>query len=130
MSPEPDDDTSPGQSDHRLAVYGTLAPGRSNHGQARRSVGRWINGWVRGVLHRGGWGATYGYPGIVVNEDGPRVVVQVFESIDLVAHSSRLDEFEGSAYRRVGVEVTTTPAGFGHGSTCWLARDQRVGTRR
>lgn len=87
------------------AVYGTLAPGRRNHSQLDGLSGRWIDGWVRGVLHEEGWGAAMGYPGIVLDANGPPVAVQVFESFDLVAHWGRLDSFEGPAYRRVEVQV-------------------------
>jgi hypothetical protein len=47
----------------RLATYGTLAPGRRNHGQLNELPGRWLVGQVRGSLAEAGWGATLGYPG-------------------------------------------------------------------
>lgn len=90
--------------DHRLAVYGTLAPGRSNHHQLAALHGRWLLGQVRGTLHEDGW---HGYPGFVVGDDRPLVDVHVFESLDLPAHWDRLDAFEGPAYRRVAVRVET-----------------------
>ena len=83
----------------RLAVYGSLAPGRPNHHRLRGLSGRWIDGTVRGHLHQEGWGAELGYPGIVLDLDGPTVGVQLFESPDLPDHWTRLDEFEGSGYR-------------------------------
>ena len=107
LPPQPDDPAPLHPTPHRLAVYGTLAPGRPNNSQLDGLPGRWIDGWVRGVLYEEGWGAAYGYPAIVLDDDGPQVAVQVFESIDLVAHWQRLDEFEGPAYRRVEVHVTT-----------------------
>jgi hypothetical protein len=55
----------------RLAVYGTLAPGRPNHHQLNSLSGRWIKGTVRGQLLQEGWGAELGYPGIVLDLDGP-----------------------------------------------------------
>ena len=64
----------------RFAVYGTLAPGRPNHHQLRGLSGRWIEGTVRGQLLQEGWGAEIGYPGIVLDLDGPTVGVQLFES--------------------------------------------------
>jgi gamma-glutamylcyclotransferase (GGCT)/AIG2-like uncharacterized protein YtfP len=39
------------------------------------------------------------------DEDGPEVPVQVFESSELPKHWTRLDEFEGSQYRRTTVPV-------------------------
>jgi len=97
---------SPG-SESRLAVYGTLAPGRPNHHQLDGLAGRWIDGTVRGHLRHDGWGAELGYPGIVVDPDGHTVDVQVFESADLADHWTRLDEFEGSGYRRTVTTVST-----------------------
>lgn len=89
----------------RLAVYGTLAPGRSNHHQLAGLKGRWRKGTVRGRLFPSGWGAALGYPGLVLDERGEVVEVQLFESPDLPAHWQRLDEFEGTGYQRVTVAV-------------------------
>lgn len=88
----------------RLAVYGTLGPGRPNHHQLSGLSGRWIEGTVRGQLLEEGWGAELGYPGIVLDLDGPTVGVQLFESSD---HWTSLDEFEGSSYRRTVTAVST-----------------------
>ena len=65
---------------------------------------------MRGQLLQEGWGAELGYPGIVLDLDGPTVGVHLFESSDLPDHWTRLDEFEGSAYRRT---VTTVSTGEG-----------------
>jgi gamma-glutamylcyclotransferase (GGCT)/AIG2-like uncharacterized protein YtfP len=93
----------------RFAVYGTLAPGLPNHHQLSGLSGRWIEGTVRGQLLQEGWGADlYGYPGIVLDVDGPTVAVQLFESLDLPDHWARLDEFEGSGYVRTATTVSTT----------------------
>jgi len=92
---------------HRLAVYGSLAPGRPNHHQMNGLSGRWIKGTVRGRLLQEGWGAELGYPGIVLDPGGPTVGVQLFESPDLSDHWSRLDEFEGPGYRRTVTAVST-----------------------
>ena len=89
----------------RLAVYGTLAPGRSNHHQLAGLEGRWRKGTVRGRRFESGWGAALGYPGLVLDEQGDTVEVQLFESQDLPAHWQRLDEFEGAGYQRVTVAV-------------------------
>jgi len=91
----------------RLAVYGTLAPGRPNHDRLSGLAGRWIGGTVRGRLHQAGWGADAGYPGIVLDPAGATVDVHLFESSDLPDRWTRLDEFEGPGYRRTVTEVTT-----------------------
>lgn len=90
---------------HRLAVYGSLAPGEVNHPRLAPLRGTWRPGTVRGDLHPVGWGMTYGFPALVWRGDGPRVPVQLFESDDLPAHWARLDAFEGDAYRRIVVPV-------------------------
>jgi gamma-glutamylcyclotransferase (GGCT)/AIG2-like uncharacterized protein YtfP len=95
---------------HRLATYGTLAPGRLNDHQLGGLEGRWLEGYVQARLVEAGWGASLGFPAMVLDPDGPAVHVDVFESADLPAHWSRLDDFEGPGYRRV-VTTVHTPAG-------------------
>ena len=93
--------------EHRLATYGTLGPGRSNHHHVAGIAGRWFAGPVTGRLFPQGWGAVLGYPALVLAPDGDPVVVQVLESADLPAHWARLDGFEGPGYRRVHATVRT-----------------------
>lgn len=93
--------------DTRLATYGTLAPGRPNHGQLTGLSGRWSVGRVRGSLVQEGWGAELGYPGLILDAHGPLVEVDVFESFALPRHWHRLDAFEGPGYRRVATDVST-----------------------
>ena len=91
----------------RVAVYGTLAPGRPNHHQLSALRGRWVLGSVRGVLVAEGWGADDGFPGIVLDDDAGIIQVFVFESTELPDHWDRLDDFEGPGYRRQATEVET-----------------------
>ncbi len=91
----------------RLATYGTLAPGRSNHGHLSDVSGRWLVGHVRGALVEEGWGAELGYPGLILDPAGRSIEVQIFESQELARHWERLDAFEGPGYRRVSVDVAT-----------------------
>ena len=92
---------------HRLAIYGTLAPGRSNHDQISMIEGNWFEGTVRGWLSEDGWGATLGFPGLKLDPEGDPVPVQVLESPELPEHWARLDEFEGAEYARVVARVET-----------------------
>jgi gamma-glutamylcyclotransferase (GGCT)/AIG2-like uncharacterized protein YtfP len=94
--------------DTRLAIYGTLAPGRVNHHQISALTGDWQRGTVKGKLFASGWGAALGFPGLILDPHGPSVDVDLFESPDLPDHWARLDEFEGSAYRRVVTTVNTS----------------------
>jgi gamma-glutamylcyclotransferase (GGCT)/AIG2-like uncharacterized protein YtfP len=91
----------------RLAVYGSLAPGEVNHHQLAGLQGSWRPGTVRGKRFESGWGATLGFPGLILDPTGPTVDVQLFESSDLPGHWARLDEFEGPGYRRVVTQVRT-----------------------
>ena len=93
--------------DTRLAVYGTLVPGRINHHQISALAGSWQRGTVRGQLFSSGWGTAHGFPGLILDPLGPVVEVQLFESVELPKHWARLDEFEGSGYRRVVATVNT-----------------------
>jgi gamma-glutamylcyclotransferase (GGCT)/AIG2-like uncharacterized protein YtfP len=91
---------------HRLAVYGSLAPGRSNHDQLQGLHGQWHSGCiVRGDLADRGWGAGLGYPTLRWSPSGPAVPVDMFVSDELPRHWGRLDEFEGPDYQRIVVPV-------------------------
>jgi gamma-glutamylcyclotransferase (GGCT)/AIG2-like uncharacterized protein YtfP len=88
----------------RLATWGSLAPGRPNHHQLAGLEGRWLKGQVDRLLCRRWWGASLGFPALVLDPAGAAIGVNVFESIDLPADWARLDGFEGPGYQRV---VTT-----------------------
>ena len=62
---------------------------------------------MQGTLLANGWGAALGYPGLILEPDGPEVPVHVLVSPDLSAHWPRLDHFEGPGYRRVTTRVET-----------------------
>lgn len=84
---------------NRLAVYGTLAPGASNHHELAGCRGRWRPGTVHGHLtHRE-------YPELRPAPDAPRIVVQVLDSRDLPTRWAALDAFEGEGYQRLLVVV-------------------------
>lgn len=95
-----------GAAVQRLFVYGTLAPGRSNHEVVEDIPGSWEPASMKGVLFPEGWGATMGYPGVVPSTDGGEVEGFLFASADLDEHWPRLDSFEGDGYERVSVTVT------------------------
>ena len=95
---------------HRLATYGSLAPGRLNDHQLDRLDGHWLEGYVQARLVDAGWGASLGFPAMILDPHGSAVPVHVFESADLPAHWSRLDDFEGPGYQRV-VTTVHTPTG-------------------
>ncbi|AJD45861.1 hypothetical protein RGR602_PC01837 (plasmid) [Rhizobium gallicum bv. gallicum R602sp] len=70
-------------AEHRLATYGSLAPGRVNHYQLAGLEGTWRKGTVRGTLVESGWEAALGFPGLLLDESGVAAVnVLLFESPD------------------------------------------------
>jgi gamma-glutamylcyclotransferase (GGCT)/AIG2-like uncharacterized protein YtfP len=89
----------------RLFVYGTLAPGRSNAEQLSCMQGTWTCARVRGRLFPMGWGASLGYPALVLDASAGMVAGFLFSSKDLPAHWARLDTFEGEGYERVRTQV-------------------------
>ena len=90
----------------RLAVYGSLAPGKSNHEVIEGIAGTWKSGFVRGDLLRQGWGMHVGFPGMTWDpKSRNRINVQVFTLEDLPEHWERLDDFEGKDYLRILVPV-------------------------
>ena len=90
----------------RLFIYGSLQPGGPNEHLLTAIGGEWEPAFVTGKLVGRGWGATMGYPGLVLDAAGTKVHGQVFSSSKLNASWDYLDEFEGDEYNRVITEVT------------------------
>ena len=97
-------DVTAASRDHRLFVYGTLAPGRPNEHILAGLVGEWQQATVSGRLEQAGWGAALGYPALVPGAEG-EVEGFLFSSPDLPGSWGRLDVFEGDEYVRVRVSV-------------------------
>ncbi len=108
---------------YRLATYGSLALGGPNHHQLDGLEGRWLEGHVYGTLVDAGWGASLGYPALILDPDGSAIDVHVFESVHLPAHWSRLDDFEGPGYQRVVTDVSTAT---GHRQACIYVASQEL----
>ncbi len=89
----------------RLAVYGSLAPGESNHHVLADLTGEWFGGMVRGQLLQVGWASDLGYSALRWDPNGEDVPVKLFVSAHLRDHWDRLDAFEGDHYRRDLVTV-------------------------
>lgn len=92
---------------HRLFIYGTLAPGRTNEHVLADVPGVWEPATVTGILLEEGWGAEAGYPGIVLDRNGSEVHGFLFSSEVLPQHWARLDDFEGEGYKRMRTTVRT-----------------------
>jgi gamma-glutamylcyclotransferase (GGCT)/AIG2-like uncharacterized protein YtfP len=94
----------------RLAVYGSLAPGRQNHHIVEPLGGTWSEGVVEGDLVTYGWGAALGFRALYPRAGGPAVRVHVLASKKLEQTWADLDAFEGAEYRRVLVPVWSASA--------------------
>lgn len=92
-------------ADRRLAVYGSLAPGKLNHHIVAPAGGTWTSGLVTGAFSENGWGAAHGFPGLRWSPDGGDVRVSLLTSDTLPSHWPRLDDFEGDDYMRILVPV-------------------------
>lgn len=92
-------------ADGRLAVYGSLAPGKLNHHIVAPAGGHWTSGIVTGAFSENGWGAAHGFPGLRWSPSGGVVRVSLLTSDALPAHWARLDDFEGDDYMRILVPV-------------------------
>lgn len=81
--------------DHRLATYGTLAPGEPNHHHLADLAGTWSNGYVLGHLSQDGWGATLGrgYPALTPHPEG-----EGYARIPITVHTAD-GEVEAYIYR-------------------------------
>ena len=93
------------RTSERLAVYGTLAPGRQNHHIVAPLGGEWTTGFVEGDLFIHGWGAAAGFPALRPRPGGPAVPIHVLASTALPAAWPDLDAFEGAEYRRMLIPV-------------------------
>ncbi len=90
----------------RLFIYGSLQPGGPNEHVLASVDGDWEPAFVRGTLVDAGWGATLGYPGLVIDERGREVHGHVFASSELGAKWAYLDDLEGEEYERTLEPVT------------------------
>ncbi len=102
--------------DHYLIVYGSLAPGQSNHHELSHLEGTWVKGHINGYVKQIGWGANLGYPGLSWDQNGPRVEASILHSTGLHQHWNKLDEFEGHEYNRMIIPFIAddNQTGLGH----------------
>jgi len=91
-----------GRPSRRLACYGTLRPGETHAEVLGDLRGTWTDGEVSGVVSD--W---EGYPRLEWSSGGGPVPVRVLESTELETAWSRIDSFEGPAYVRSLVPVST-----------------------
>ena len=89
----------------RLFIYGSLQPGGPNEHVLAAIGGDWEPAVIRGKLVESGWGASIGYPALVLDAHGDEIDGHVFSSANLGAQWTSLDAFEGDEYKRVVATV-------------------------
>jgi len=89
-----------------LAVYGSLAPGETNHWVISRIEGDWEPGTIRGYTFEITWGPAEGHQGFIPDSGGVEVAVAVLRSASLDKQWRDVDEFEGPGYERTRLAVT------------------------
>ncbi len=89
----------------RLFIYGSLQPGGPNEHVLAEIGGDWKPAVVKGNLLEEGWGASMGYPGLVIDGRGNDVHGHVFASSNLSAKWTYLDKLEGTEYERTVASI-------------------------
>lgn len=85
----------------KLAVYGTLAPGKVNHHQIADLGGAWSDGALRGDLGQVPEGVHQGLPGLRLDPNGTVMRVKLLVSERLPGAWARLDSFEDVEMQRL-----------------------------
>ncbi|MEW6110476.1 MAG: gamma-glutamylcyclotransferase [Nitrospirota bacterium] len=89
--------------ERKLVVYGTLAPGKANHGKLSGIQGHWEDCTVYGRIEE-----IDGLPFFVWQSMGPSLKAHLFISDFLPGSWDELDRFEGSKYKKILIPVTTS----------------------
>jgi gamma-glutamylcyclotransferase (GGCT)/AIG2-like uncharacterized protein YtfP len=97
---------------NRLFIYGSLQPGGPNEHVLGSVDGEWEPAVIKGKLIDSGWGASLGYPGLVIDDEGVEIPGYVFSSPNLQSKWDELDELEGRDYERTIAEVALANGSF------------------
>src|SRR3546814_4581615 len=85
----------------KLAIYGTLAPGKVNHHHIAGLGGAWQDTAVRGSLGRVPCGIHEGLPAMLLDPASPLHPLKLLTCEGLPAAWPRLDAFEGEEMQRL-----------------------------
>ena len=96
----------------KLAIYGTLAPGKVNHHHIADLGGAWHDAAVRGRLDRVAFGEHKGLPAIVLDRAAPPRPLKLLTCEGLPAAWERLDAFEGAEMQRLLVPLEDAAGGL------------------
>jgi gamma-glutamylcyclotransferase (GGCT)/AIG2-like uncharacterized protein YtfP len=90
------------QSLNYLFCYGTLKPGEEAHSLFKSIKGSWMDAYVYGDFVKD---MNIDYPMIQLNENGDKILGQLFYSDELMKIIKSLDDYEGEEYQRVVTNV-------------------------
>jgi gamma-glutamylcyclotransferase (GGCT)/AIG2-like uncharacterized protein YtfP len=107
----------------KLAIYGTLAPGKVNHHHIADLGGTWSDAAVRGRLGRVGHGVHRGLPAIVLDPAAAPHPLKVLVCEALPGAWARLDVFEGEEMQRLLVPLEDASGATGVANIYALRRD-------
>lgn len=97
----------------KLAIYGTLAPGKANHRHIADLGGGWHDAAVRGRLDRVPCGVHEGLPAIVLDPAAAPHRLKLLACEHLPDAWARLDAFEGEEMQRLLVPLEGAGRVFG-----------------
>ena len=63
-----------------LLVYGTLAPGESNHYMMTDIPGVWKTAYFKGIVLKKDWGKRHGFPCIILDNEADEIKGYDFSS--------------------------------------------------
>ena len=93
------------KASEKLAIYGTLAPGKVNHRQIADLGGDWCDAALRGSLGQIPQGVHQGLPGLRLDASAAAMPVKLLVSTRLPAAWPRLDAFEDAEMQRLLVPL-------------------------
>ena len=113
--------------EYSLIIYGSLAPNGPNHSVIEHIKGEYKKAKVKGKLENKGWGAELGFLGFrhASIEEQTEIAGIVLFSEELVENWQRLDDFEGTGYRRVLAKYELDTGEIGVGNIYAINEDNR-----
>jgi len=95
-----------------LLVYGTLAPGESNHYMMKDISGVWKTAYFKGIVLKKDWGKWNGYPGVILDNEANEIKGYVFSSKDLIPNDLRMSqpkEMTSASCSGLALPIASTP---------------------
>jgi gamma-glutamylcyclotransferase (GGCT)/AIG2-like uncharacterized protein YtfP len=110
----------------RLAIYGTLAPGKVNHHQIADLGGAWHDAAVRGRLDRVPCGIHTGLPAIALDPAAAPLPLKLLVCELLPDAWARLDAFESEEMQRLLAPLEDAAGGLAGVANIYALRRQMI----